>query len=1102
MKLLCRAPSAFWLLAAAGAWAEEVSNDAAGVDTPYATTCELSDASTSTDSTCKVGITQHNVSHNESQTLEETDDVIFGNLIEWVRSNGARIDRRQIVKRESPTNLPQLYASEYIPQGTVLASIPWDLVLGPADPESEELCDTVEVVQQELNNPNSDFAHYTRALKYRAETMPLPDGWSQEGRDALSGILGDWVGPQDIGRHREWWEYYCGGDRNADPVGFMATMMVVQFRTPYCSSPSEEHEQEVMIPFHDLYNHRSGHWENVKFEQLRVGQEVILTASQNIQPGEPIHLSRSFDEPADTSEMFRDRALVPDFPQRFSFDFGGAKKLEFDINEETVQNSMEKSFVLSWVGSPTKAALYILETQLDHLYKRFQPDGDWWNGVPEHERAMIANYFEATIFAMQKALEVGADEAEGDIVWPSTMHTIPNFEVAGVNLGEYGLDEAFDPDKADPINAEPFQLFEDFDIGHLIKGSESWDDLITYRNSMQSPSLSFYVDKVARKRWLPTQGFQQVTQYALNYKFELTESGTVEDETQAIFERLPNKTDYAAKPTHHSETSGVWLVSYDAETNTTLVSSTAKQLINDLSFDNRNAAADLANNLHAKADPHESWVLKNVKPGVVVEERYVDFDNFARPPLEFCIFTIWGRVWLATMNTVVDQHRSLDGVVYRNGTMPAGTRVQEIADFVDWPHLVNVAERLGANKDMFRTDIFVGIPAGSPSLRNGASLEERKAAVQFSVSECEIYPTTLFYPEEVEKEGARLWIAGYRMGNYRTVANSEVPEEFVLTGSLSSPTTVEENASFRERCRRNPTWKGEGEADLCAVMTGYDPPRQEVFEGGTDEFPETDLVWAKRIESCMDEKARKRTSQGGSPIEPEVTAVYPPEDPVVAVVANAFTEEEVATVKDLTSCMQRYHKDNLFEEQQFTNADGDGGNNCTYLGGFLQLFAPGVARQMYHVGFLGWRAAGWGRKEYKYDHHGEKYPFPDPRVTGIRTSGHLSYEGWEGLGLHPDEESIYDVLAFLSAPSEYEGGDFFLQPSTRPNTPENLLVVKPDRLSAVVFLSEEKHGVKKILGGNRETWINELWNYGDAPVGIRRPSPAMYDHFMMTGWWE
>ena len=69
------------------------------------------------------------------------------------------------------------------------------------------------------------------------------------------------------------------------------------------------------------------------------------------------------------------------------------------------------------------------------------------------------------------------------------MFILSDFVVAGVNLASYGM-----------IHPK-FQLYDDFNIGPMLKGKESWKELLKIRSSLQRPSLSWYVDKVARKRW-------------------------------------------------------------------------------------------------------------------------------------------------------------------------------------------------------------------------------------------------------------------------------------------------------------------------------------------------------------------------------------------------------------------------------------------------------------------------------------------------------------------------------------------------------------------------------------------------------------------------
>jgi len=372
-------------------------------------------------------------------------------------------------------------------------------------------------------------------------------------------------------------------------------------------------------------------------------------------------------------------------------------------------------------------------------------------------------------------------------VWPRSRQTLSHFEVAGVNLALWFGGDACRREPAEGARgSEPFELFEDFDIADLIKGNETWWDLVAYRRMLQRPSLSFYVDKVARKRWLPAKGFAQPRPLVLNYAHELTDSGDEEDERLEIMGLLPEEADYAAKPTHMSMTKGVWLVKHDAESGATRFSKTGMELTDDWDFEVADLVDSLSKQLHKTADHEgeyaESWALRNVRPGLVIEELFaaVDYENV--PPMELSLFVVWGRLWLANANEVRGFNRWSNGFYHRNGSAVPGNPHGDIPEWVDWPLVLSVAERLGANKDMFRVDMFVGLPAKHPLLQEGSTEEERKAAAHYVVSESEIHPTTIFWDSEVCNEGARLWIAGYKTGNYRLVPNTEVPPAFLETG--------------------------------------------------------------------------------------------------------------------------------------------------------------------------------------------------------------------------------------------------------------------------------------------------------------------------------
>ena len=219
-------------------------------------------------------------------------------------------------------------------------------------------------------------------------------------------------------------------------------------------------------------------------------------------------------------------------------------------------------------------------------------------------------------------------------VWERTEYTVDDFVVAGINLADFG-------------KAPLFQLFDDFDISSMIRGDEDWPDLMEYRNGLTRPTLSFYVDKVARKRWLPIMGFPQPKVHFLSYANEMTETGDLEDEKRVILNSLPTTGSYCAKPTHMSLTRGTWLVDHLEDGSTRF--SVHGRILQDHGVESiTHVIADkLAESLHEKADEIESYALREgTAPGLVVEERWVAHDDPNAPPHEFNMFTIWGKVFV------------------------------------------------------------------------------------------------------------------------------------------------------------------------------------------------------------------------------------------------------------------------------------------------------------------------------------------------------------------------------------------------------------------------------------------------------------------------
>ena len=493
-----------------------------------------------------------------------------------------------------------------------------------------------------------------------------------------------------------------------------------------------------------------------------------------------------------------------------------------------------------------------------------------------------------------------------------------NFIVAGVNLARFGLiaelsnDDDDDNDNDANIDDNdttqednnrhhhhpqasslplklplPYELFEDFDLSSQLLGNETWLELIGYRRDANYTTLSFYVDKVARKRWLAQQSKTinngegksgqndnndesnrnkngntldglLLEPFVLKYGSELLNVGTTkkqngdedkndegnvghqkqslsssllplpffssaqrkeEQQRQALLQLLGPiaKKDYVAKPTHLSCAGGVWLTKVINET-IYYVGNGKQPMSPYANFTIDVIATDLAKQLQkvqtsCGRSVKESIALQRVQPGIVIEERFTtsvsslssksttatnNNDNENGNDIidrtggtEFKVFTIWGRMFLGIWRPGMD---GAVGLYRRDGTNInwSGRNDPPLPGWISWDKVVSIAERSGANKDMFRTDIFVGVASSSSSsslITSDTTINNNNNNnnIRYVISESEIHPTEIFHYKKMKKildEGSRLWLAGYINGNYRVVPNSEVPSIFVEQGML------------------------------------------------------------------------------------------------------------------------------------------------------------------------------------------------------------------------------------------------------------------------------------------------------------------------------
>jgi len=345
------------------------------------------------------------------------------------------------------------------------------------------------------------------------------------------------------------------------------------------------------------------------------------------------------------------------------------------------------------------------------------------------------------------------------------------------------------------VFAEQFQLFEDYNISQTaqqlsLEDPDLYNKLNAMRREMTRSSLSFYLDKIRMKTHLQALGVDIPTVYFMdnfidpnekwmNVWLPLEHHGkVVRNYAARILEQIKSRRHYVAKVSHLSYGDGVVVIK-DFDKN--LLADYALMDGARASMPAAEVALSLANILHFPPtyQTHESWALLNVPPGLVVEERMTGpavpgFDNDDGPAMEFKTFTIWGKAYL----TIWCQAGQIHGMIFRNGTARAtvagqhvngtgfvhtsDTEERTLPEWLDWPRIVAIAERLGAHKDMFRTDVFVGVSAdGSRALDQ----------LKYVVSEVELHST--YGLANLEQGVGRLWLQGYLDQDYVTIPNHE-----------------------------------------------------------------------------------------------------------------------------------------------------------------------------------------------------------------------------------------------------------------------------------------------------------------------------------------
>ena len=187
------------------------------------------------------------VALSSAHVSSDGDDILIknGRLVKWINGNGGSVNARQEVRidkfkrKASPRGV---YATEDIEDGSLLCSIPWELIIKPVDDLRQ--CDTVRALLNELGKDSP--TPYAELLK-QTGTPFLPETWTEAGRALLDQVLGPSLPPRDYLKFNLWWNESCK-EECSNPAGFNAALLMFTRSTEVYSLEADVPSQKVMVP--------------------------------------------------------------------------------------------------------------------------------------------------------------------------------------------------------------------------------------------------------------------------------------------------------------------------------------------------------------------------------------------------------------------------------------------------------------------------------------------------------------------------------------------------------------------------------------------------------------------------------------------------------------------------------------------------------------------------------------------------------------------------------------------------------------------------------------------------------------------------------------
>lgn len=326
--------------------------------------------------------------------------------MKWVESQGGYFNPKQEL-RSDDDGLFGVFATQPIEEEEILASIPWDVVVGSETHGRFKNCKTVKVLADELEKSESLYARKLHETVREHEHL-LPTHWSKQGQSLLLKVTDNGVlAPQDPFMKDFKWKSKC------EKISKDATQLVLT------------HGEDIgMVPITDKYNSRSGNYTGAYFS-IEGGKKnkpaLEIRAKRDIGKGEQIYTNyKDYIDHKDgrvgTPELLRDYGFVEMYPQRYIFPSYG---MAFDVKQYD-----HDDFEIIWKKKlkgkkynpdPSSEAIQFLQEQLERLEQVYAEllelaDDNDWSVVPDNEMQTILRF----CVDYKTAIALAIDDATSD----------------------------------------------------------------------------------------------------------------------------------------------------------------------------------------------------------------------------------------------------------------------------------------------------------------------------------------------------------------------------------------------------------------------------------------------------------------------------------------------------------------------------------------------------------------------------------------------------------------------------------------------------------------------------------------------------------------